>query len=354
MTTLLLLPLGLSGCAHTPAVKQARGQVVQSPGEADTWIALGDAFRKSGARRRALEAYQHALVLSPDDPLIVERIAMVSQRDVRRLERKALKHPLNDELWGDVGDELLARGMREQALTYYLHALRIDPGDSEWNQKVLELSGPEGMLAVMEVTGTEMNDEALGDAADQYYELGELEQACELWARSAELDPGDSEWQNKLAAYCGLEVALGAEAMLAEELIAEAGLGGVIGVSEAPPAEQLGWAKLMAGDKEGALTAFEAALIRDPMDKEARRGVMLATDRTQVEVLTTLAERFESNDELWGDLGDALVNVGDLPGALDAYRKAQALDSDDTEWPRKVVVLASLLGEEGHEGRLFE
>jgi len=45
------------------------------------------------------------------------------------------------------------------------------------------------------------DDEALGDIADMLATAGEVERALEIYRKALALDPADSEWPGKIAAF---------------------------------------------------------------------------------------------------------------------------------------------------------
>ena len=71
----------------------------------------------------------------------------------------------------------------------------------------------------------------------------------------------------------------------------------------------------------------------------ALAGESLSTGRTATDVYGSLADRIPGNDELWGDLGDAWLYVGDTARAREAYQKAATIDPGDGEWQRQLAIL---------------
>jgi tetratricopeptide (TPR) repeat protein len=98
----------------------------------------------------------------------------------------------------------------------------------------------------------------------------------------------------------------------------------------ANPADDEAWGDLadqlaLMGDTAGALEAYQRALDLDPADEEWITGVVRNGGEMGDPSLIT-------NDEVLGDLGDALLASGDLEGACEHYRRAAELDPTDEEW----------------------
>jgi len=151
IATVLLLSAGLVGCAHMPwsarRIRTAQAGVLAEPDSTAAWMALGDAYHRAHAKKKARSAYTKVLAIDPEVRAAREALAELQPRNkVSRLERKALRDPTNDEIWGDVADELVMQGDIDKALRYYVHALRIDPTDEEWINKVMELGGEDVLL----------------------------------------------------------------------------------------------------------------------------------------------------------------------------------------------------------------
>jgi len=344
-SVLLALSLSAVACVPKGAITTAESNIMRAPLDAQAWLELGDLYTKAGRDTEAYSAYQNALALAPDDPTIRERLASSQGRELSELERQALLEPLNDEVWGDLGDSYRQAGDDATALQYYLYALRIDPGDSEWQTNVAELNGMDQAIAILTARiGDETDDEALGDLADMLLTSGQTATACESYARANQIDPADSEWIDKLVTNCP-DVTL-APYEGGGEYGGEGYVGGVIGmvdeggyVDNSSSDLEQGKQALMAGDKEAAARFFDAALMTDPTDKEALTGVILSTGRTATDVLGDLAGRNPGNDELWGDLGDAWLFTGDTARAREAYQKAATIDPGDGEWQRQLALL---------------
>jgi len=339
---LLVLPMLLGGCANKAAIAHAESAVMSDPNAVEVWVMLGDTYKKAGRTDDALGAYQRALSLEPGSPEVQSRIAALGSRSLGEAERLALANPMDDEVWGDLGDEYAMRGETDKALEYYIYALRIDPSDSEWQRKVVELGGIDQVASIFEAQIDGNDDEAIGDFADMLSGAGQMERACELYARANEIDPSDSEWREKLGGCPNHAPVAGyPETGPDYPYYGPHYPDGVMppDTSEGGSLVAMGRAALANGEREQALQYFQSALLEEPTDRDALTGVMVLTGKTLVEVLERLAERIPNNDELLGDLADAYVAVGELDNALRTYRRAAELDPSDSEWRTKLSLL---------------
>lgn len=101
----------------------------------------------------------------------------------------------------------------------------------------------------------------------------------------------------------------------------------------------LGDAHSRADNEDQAASAYGRAMSLDP-DNEALRSRAGRGRSSQIRALELQVLTDPDNDELWGDLGDAFAESGDRQSALRHYRYALSIDSNDSEWQRKVLELA--------------
>ncbi|MFH1470085.1 MAG: tetratricopeptide repeat protein [Pseudomonadota bacterium] len=346
----VLFSIGLGGCIHTPwaahRIHVAEQQVLEAPDSAAGWMALGDAFKRAHSPRKARQAYQKALALDPGLPGAHAAIADIQPRHrIRRLEKRALRDPGNDKIWGDAADALLESGDEVKALRFYIHALRIDPHDEEWINRVLALGGQETMLELYreQMQAHPESDEIMGDYGDLLHNMEREEEACLAWQRAQQLDPGDSEWNDKVAGCVTGGDSSRAAASLLDALRARA--------RENPEDDEvqgtLGDTLLAAGRNEEAIEAYRRALELDPGDSEWLDKLVAISGQPKLQILLDLSERFPTHDELWGNLGDIYLALGQREDARAAYRKAAALDPSDDEWTQKLRMFGTKEGAKG-------
>ncbi len=349
-TVVLLLAAGLVGCAHMPwsarRIRHAQTNVLAEPDSATAWMNLGEAYQRAHAKKKARSAYYKVLAIDPE--IGAARAALVElqpRNKVSRLERRALRDPTNDEIWGDVADELVMRGDVDKALRYYIHALRMDPTDEEWINKVMELGGEDTLLQLYkdQMLGQPNNDELMGDYADLLAFLGRREESCMAYQRAAQIDPEDSEWSDRVAECAGSgDVDPTQAGSLVEALEAR--------LAADPNNDELmgtmGDTLLSSGDSQGALEYYRKALAVDPGDSEWLDKVVAISGQPKLDILLELTGENPANDELWGNLGDLYLDLGLRDDARGAYRKANALDPEDSEWQRKLQMFGS---KDGHK-----
>jgi Flp pilus assembly protein TadD len=172
----------------------------------------GDLLTYLNRREEACMAYQRAQQIDPEDSEWNDRVAECAASGdvqggagsslVEALQARLEAEPGNDELLGTIGDTLLASGDSEGALEHYRKALAVDPGDSEWLDKVVAISGQPKLDILLELTEeTPTNDELWGNLGDVYLDMGMRDEAREAYRKAAALDPSDSEWERKLLMF---------------------------------------------------------------------------------------------------------------------------------------------------------
>ena len=98
---------------------------------------LGIAHAKAGDLENARRYLHSSLLLSPAKNATLESFAAVTgQTRLEILERLVDEVPDNDEVLGELGDQLLAEGRAQEAAAHYRLALEIDDDDPEWTEKL--------------------------------------------------------------------------------------------------------------------------------------------------------------------------------------------------------------------------
>lgn len=366
--SILILP-ALSAChAHhsgaiSPTIVSAEKAALTAPSESGVWADLGEAYLSTNQFDAAHAAFSEALRLDEDDAVAAGGLLKLEQSNwVSDIERRALENPADDEIWGDIGDYFAEKGLGDKALTYYLHAMTLDPADSEWQQKVSESGSIERVIEIFESNAVhnQDNDEWLGDYGDLLARMERREDACAQYQNALALDPSDSEWVQRVGECdSGAPLGVGVEGEHGMEGYHDEEMGMDVMSHGDSPENQIahyealiaqdpandeylgGMAQIMAqqGNLEQAVEYLSRALELDPVDS-AWPGMFCAlTGRSRVDVLTGLLDAHDGNDELHGDLGDAFVDIGQTDDAIVHYRRAMELDPEDQEWATKLALL---------------
>ena len=129
------------------ALRAARELCAAYPGQPAAWHALGAVAMECGDFARAREAFEHALVLAPDDLDLLSRLGMVlsalGEHDaaVAALERAVTKAPSVPQLWNNLGNVRALRDGKTATGTLDIDAFRraveLDPG---FNQARMNLA----------------------------------------------------------------------------------------------------------------------------------------------------------------------------------------------------------------------
>ena len=348
MFSILMLTL----TADAASVRGAQRMVVTDPDNPAAWVELGDAYRRRLKRRRAREAYGQALALDGDHEDASRKLSQVSNRKSPKVVRYALRDPTNDELWGDAGDYYMSIGQREEALSAYQYALRLDPADTEWHRAVISLGDIDAVLDTIQSSVDSASDETLGDMGDILRENGRTDEACELYRRALTMDPSDSEWGPRVAECDGTSVpddrysegmaALNISTMTASDPIS-ALQGRVYADDEL--LTRLGIAHAKAGAVEAARRSLPSALLLSPANNAALESFGAVTGQTRLEILERLVDEVPGNDEVLGELADQLLADGRIREAAAYYRQALEVDDDDPEWTEKLSLIEAILNQ---------
>ena len=254
----------------------------------------------------------------------------------------------DDELIGDLGDTASNRGESEAAQALYGLALELDPGDAEWQGKLItppaameeappaeRPTPPAGQSAVERLTRQVRNnvwdDEAWGDLGDAHAAAGNRSTAEGCYAVALMIDPSDGEWQGHSPSLARAVTILRQLNVTDDELIGD--LGDVAGGR---------------GESTAARALYELALELDPSDGEWQGKVSgttsapppereVAPEAPWLEGLDTseLAELagVEVYDaEIWGRLGALLAEEGEADLAESCYAVARLVDPGDGQW----------------------
>ncbi|MBN2800452.1 MAG: caspase family protein [Deltaproteobacteria bacterium] len=272
----------------------------------------------------------------------------------RKLFKKADAAGGDDEAIGDLADKAADRGNGLTAQLLYMEAMEQDPDDSEWSGKLIGLVEGDQALAVLvrSIRLEPTSDERHGDLGDVAEARGQRAWACYEWGRAHDLDSADSEWTRKLDQSCGgsgqavaavsAPVSSGGSSGSLVDQIRAAGLGTqAAGLQREPSNDELwgdaGDALQEAGRTSLAMEVYLYALSLDDDDGEwAAKALNLGAGERLVSILASTASRYPSSDEVVGNYGDALAGAGHRAEACAQWARAQQLDPADSEWQRKV------------------
>jgi len=331
---------------HTPRrVADAGKGVLENPNDADAWLALGDAYRAARRFDEAYQAYQQASQLKPGDKTIESRLAgLTGHRPLSEAERRVLDNPMDDEAWGDLGDEYRAAGRESEAIDAYRRAAMLDPADGEWQNNLIDAGIDLDEMIDAWLTSLPEDDERIGDLADALVERGRYEDALQLYRRAHEIDPDDSEWIEKIATYGG-----GGAIPPAGDV--EGGVvGGVVGGTESgiPSGDDEAIGDMAdtyasQGNRELALQHYRRALELDPTDSEWQsKYAVYAGSASLADIMEGRLSSDPRNDEIMGQLGELYAEMGHTERALELLHDALAIDPADAQWQGKVSLLGGI------------
>lgn len=172
----------------------------------------GHAFRDAGVYDRALEAYERAIRLDPNNPLAYYGQAKVYWEQKRY--REALEaydqivrlQPDDPFFHALKGNALYELGNYVEALAAYDRALAIKPDNAAWHARrasiLHALQQPVEALHAYDLALALKPDEAYyyGCKGDILSELKHEDEALQMYARAVELDPRES-WHRRQKSY---------------------------------------------------------------------------------------------------------------------------------------------------------
>ncbi len=219
--TFALIPLVLTvGCSvkignsspNHSGVIDAQRSALRTPGDSASWCDLGDAYASAQEFSLAQSTYAGVVQMGVDTECAEEGLESLGGMGwLSQIEQMVLANPVDDELWGDLGDSYSSDGDTDSALAAYMYAMTLDPEDGEWHGKISDISGESveeiRAAASAEILATyeaqlpqhQEDDEWLGDYGDLLMQVGREEEACDLYATAMALDPQDYEWIGNVA-----------------------------------------------------------------------------------------------------------------------------------------------------------
>jgi tetratricopeptide (TPR) repeat protein len=168
-----------------------------------------------------------------------------------------------------------------------------------------------------------VSDELIGAYARALLETGEPEKAFDRYLEALRQDESDYEWIRGIARSDPSR----ALPILEKRAEAEAGNATVVGA--------LGDAYAKLGMTPDAIRQYERAI--QLSDESGRWMAALAQvdEGRGIAMLRSALDANPSDDEMWGALGDAYRELGNLGAARKAYDRALELDPGDWEWNRR-------------------
>lgn len=169
------------------------------------------------------------------------------------------------------------------------------------------------------------DDEFWGRLADLCIAHGHVSAAKLYLLRALRLDPEDWEWLDLLE-----QLSLEARKEVLEQLVVEF-----------PDQDEfhgdLGEIHLELNDIPSAVRAFVKAQELDPEDREWSERLAELDPDMATTLLRVLLHDHPEDDELHGDLADALRRAERTEEAAQSYTRALILDPDDSEWARRLA-----------------
>lgn len=163
-------------------------------------LMLARALGAAGNRDEAINTVEAVLEREQLDSSAIQALARIDQsRALAWLEGVTRRSP-SDSAFGYYATQLEAAGRKQEAIGALTQAIELDPSEDKWTRRLLRLSPQIGAARLTGMARRKRDDELLGDIGDQLWRLGQHQQAEAMWREASAIDPGDGEWTSNLFA----------------------------------------------------------------------------------------------------------------------------------------------------------
>ena len=179
-------------------------------GQADLWMALGQAYQSGRKYAAAEEAYRQAAQMSPEDLRPTLQMAGLFQRtgrfeEAERILQEAFsQHPDDPNLLNSLGYLYADQGIHlEEAVSLLERAMRQDPTNGAYMDSLgwvyFKLNHPEDALNLLEQAAVRLPDqEVFEHLGEVYLKLGKEQEALSVWKKGMGLETKDPEITDRL------------------------------------------------------------------------------------------------------------------------------------------------------------
>ena len=319
--------------------------LAEGVGDRAAWRRLAESLTALARTDEAADAWRKVLEVDPGEHeahlALVGLLADDPAAAVPHWRAAVAATPKKPELWRGLARTLAAIGELAEAAEAWKQVLKFDANDLEAHGRLVDLLGTKGKtLPHLQVLAERGPDPAAARRAlaRVFEKLGDTAGAVAAWKSLLELEAGDLQAHGKLVELQGET-----EDSVPHLRVLAAG-------GPDPAAARRRLARLLEklGDAPGAVAAWKSLLKLDEGDLEAHAALVdLIGDRKSGALphLKILAER--DADPLGASLRLARLQdkLGDLQGAIAAWRHLQALSPDDPTPHERLTDLLTTSGD---------
>ena len=310
------------------------------------WRRLAQALRDLGDGPAEAEVWRRVLELAPGDLMAHDRLGALLEAEGRlaeavgHLKASAEADPPRIKVWKRYARALETLGRGDEAFRTWRRVLEIDPADRNAHERMAALLAAQGFNA-RALVHLRALAEAVGDRgawrrlAEALTSLARTDEAAEAWRKVLEVDPGEHEAHLALVGLLAEDPAAAAPHWRA-----------AVAATPKKPELWRGLARTLAaiGEPADAAEAWKRVLKFDPDDFEAHGSLVELLGETDAALphLRILAERGPDRAAARRRLARLLEKLGDIPGAVAAWKWLIELDEGDLE---AHAALVDLFGE---------
>ena len=305
--------------APEAALARLRDRLAADDRDYGSWALVGRIHEAQGDDDDAFEAYRKAAEHRPTARYFENLLDLDPEKALPLIEAWT-EGATDDEAIGARARAYRKAGREAEALETYLRAHANDPDDGDWVRGMIRLDPARAAQVLKErVAGGATDERSLGHYADALRAADRKAEAFDQYLAAHRKDPDDHAWQASMAEVDPTR----ALPILDRHVKAYP--------DDASGRGAYGMALASAGRTDEALAHMDYALAEGDAETWYDRMAEISPERA-LDALRRRAEHDRRDDEIWGTLGEVLLENGRRDEAREAFRRAVTLDPTDSTW----------------------